>query len=101
MMTDPLERVITNTLEDSNTLDDEETNHIVQLLEATPKFTRVRSKFELLDSRTLSKHLKPSIEEPPTLELKPLPSHVRYAFLGQSSTLPYSNHCHRRCWFWL
>ncbi|XP_075105079.1 uncharacterized protein LOC142179249 [Nicotiana tabacum] len=31
---------------------------------------------------------KPSIEEPPQLELKPLPSHLRYAFLGPSSTLP-------------
>ncbi|XP_075104877.1 uncharacterized protein LOC142178955 [Nicotiana tabacum] len=31
---------------------------------------------------------KPSIEEPPQLELKSLPSHLRYAFLGPSSTLP-------------
>ncbi|XP_070037246.1 uncharacterized protein [Nicotiana tomentosiformis] len=30
---------------------------------------------------------KPSIEEPPQLELKPLPSHLRYAFLGPKSTL--------------
>ena len=32
--------------------------------------------------------LKPSIEEAPTLELKPLPAHLRYAFLGDASTLP-------------
>ncbi|XP_062089289.1 uncharacterized protein LOC133795851 [Humulus lupulus] len=31
---------------------------------------------------------KPSIEEPPELELKVLPSHLRYAYLGPSSTLP-------------
>ncbi|XP_070040369.1 uncharacterized protein [Nicotiana tomentosiformis] len=31
---------------------------------------------------------KESIEEPPTLELKPLPSHLRYEFLGPCSTLP-------------
>ncbi|XP_070050709.1 uncharacterized protein [Nicotiana tomentosiformis] len=31
--------------------------------------------------------MKPSIEESPTLELKPLPSHLRYEFLGPSSTL--------------
>ncbi|XP_070039098.1 uncharacterized protein [Nicotiana tomentosiformis] len=31
---------------------------------------------------------KPSIEEPPQLELKPLLSHLRYAFLGPKSTLP-------------
>ena len=34
-------------------------------------------------SRTL-----PSIQKPPVLELKQLPSHLRYAFLGESSTLP-------------
>ncbi|XP_070041386.1 uncharacterized protein [Nicotiana tomentosiformis] len=31
---------------------------------------------------------KPSIEEPPQLELKPLASHLGYAFLGPKSTLP-------------
>ncbi|XP_070056408.1 uncharacterized protein [Nicotiana tomentosiformis] len=31
---------------------------------------------------------KPSIEEPPTLELKPLPLHLQYEFLGPCSTLP-------------
>ncbi|XP_070041546.1 uncharacterized protein [Nicotiana tomentosiformis] len=30
---------------------------------------------------------KPSIEEPPQLELKSLPPHLRYAFLGPNSTL--------------
>ncbi|XP_075074564.1 uncharacterized protein LOC107782482 [Nicotiana tabacum] len=30
---------------------------------------------------------KPLIEEPPKLELKPLPSHLRYAFLGPDLTL--------------
>ncbi|XP_070005935.1 uncharacterized protein [Nicotiana sylvestris] len=30
---------------------------------------------------------KPSIEEPPTLELKSLPQHLRYEFFGPSSTL--------------
>ncbi|XP_077252415.1 uncharacterized protein LOC143891768 [Tasmannia lanceolata] len=31
---------------------------------------------------------KPSIEEAPQLELKPLPSHLCYAFLGDNCTLP-------------
>ena len=31
---------------------------------------------------------KPSTEEPPNLELKPLPSHLRYAYLGDEETLP-------------
>ena len=30
----------------------------------------------------------PSVERPPQLEQKPLPSHLRYADLGESSTLP-------------
>nr|XP_016439702.1 PREDICTED: uncharacterized protein LOC107765549 [Nicotiana tabacum] len=36
----------------------------------------------------LTLEAKPSIEEPPKLELKPLPSHLRYEFLGPNSTLP-------------
>ncbi|GJX05305.1 reverse transcriptase domain-containing protein [Tanacetum coccineum] len=32
--------------------------------------------------------LKPSIEDPPTLELKDLPSHLEYAFLAEYSKLP-------------
>ncbi|XP_060190530.1 uncharacterized protein LOC132619729 [Lycium barbarum] len=31
---------------------------------------------------------KPCIIEPPTLELKPLPSHLRYEFLGPNNTFP-------------
>lgn len=31
---------------------------------------------------------KPSIEEPPVLELKELPGHLRYVFLGSGNTLP-------------
>jgi hypothetical protein len=30
----------------------------------------------------------PSIEKPPTLELKPLPQNLKYAYLGESETLP-------------
>ena len=30
----------------------------------------------------------PLVERPPQLEQKPLPSHLRYAYLGESSTLP-------------
>ena len=30
----------------------------------------------------------PSFEQPPKMEKKPLPSHLRYAFLGDASTLP-------------
>ncbi|XP_070036999.1 uncharacterized protein [Nicotiana tomentosiformis] len=40
-----------------------------------------------LENRT-TPPTKPSIEEPPTLELKPLPPYLRYEFLGLCSTLP-------------
>ena len=30
----------------------------------------------------------PSLEQPPKMEQKPLPSHLRYAYLGDASTLP-------------
>ena len=30
----------------------------------------------------------PSVKRPPQLEQKPLPSHLRYAYLGESSTRP-------------
>jgi len=31
---------------------------------------------------------KPSVDEPPKLEVKVLPSHLQYVFFGQNSTLP-------------
>ncbi|XP_061361830.1 cytochrome P450 71D10-like [Gastrolobium bilobum] len=30
----------------------------------------------------------PSVEQPPTLELKPLPEHLKYTYLGKDNTLP-------------
>ena len=36
----------------------------------------------------MAQKLKPSIEEPPTLELKDLPAHLEYAFLKGESKLP-------------
>ena len=35
-----------------------------------------------------SPQAKPYIEESPVLELKQLPSHLRYVFLGTNNTLP-------------
>ena len=45
-----------------------------------------RKYYELLGENTQTS--VPSIERPPQLEQKPLPSHLRYAYLGESSTLP-------------
>ena len=32
--------------------------------------------------------LIPSVEKPPILEEKPLPTHLKYAYLGEASTVP-------------
>ncbi|MDV3180614.1 MAG: hypothetical protein Q8829_02980, partial [Candidatus Phytoplasma australasiaticum] len=40
------------------------------------------------DLKNAEGKVKPSIEESPTLELKPFPEHLRYAFLGDASTFP-------------
>ncbi|KAL5572311.1 hypothetical protein UlMin_021908 [Ulmus minor] len=51
--------------------------------------TKQRIQDELLDTSSREFKLpKSSVEEPPTLELKPLPPHLRYAYLGKVSTLP-------------
>lgn len=50
--------------------------------------TKQNLQFEPLDTSLQELKLpKSSVEEPPVLELKPLPSHMRYAYLGEVSTL--------------
>lgn len=45
-------------------------------------------KFYLYLKNRPSLSAKSSIKEPPTLELKELPDHLRYVFLGSGNTLP-------------
>ena len=45
----------------------------------------IRKYYEPLGENTQTS--VPSVEKPPQLEQKPLPSHLRYAYLGESSTL--------------
>ena len=45
-----------------------------------------RKYYELLGENTHTS--VPLVKRPPQLEQKPLPSHLRYAYLGESSTLP-------------
>ena len=45
-----------------------------------------RKYFESLGENT--KTLVPSFEQPPKMEQKPLPGHLKYAYLGMASTLP-------------
>ncbi|XP_062094084.1 uncharacterized protein LOC133800135 [Humulus lupulus] len=67
----------------------EEKESQVTWVESKQPFAKFRRPFESL---TLSegnfKPPKPSIQEPPKLELKPLPSHLKYAYLGDNETLP-------------
>ncbi|KAL5544755.1 hypothetical protein UlMin_008539 [Ulmus minor] len=69
------------------TLDDEGIIECVNNLDALPIFEGPKSlKFRelgVLNVNTIS-----SIKEPPKLELKELPSHLRYAFLEESSNYP-------------
>lgn len=62
-----------------------EIEECARLLEANPPYVRKRY-FEELGFGTTT--TKPSIQQPPKLELEQLPSHIRYAYLGESSTLP-------------
>ncbi|XP_019239591.1 PREDICTED: uncharacterized protein LOC109219587 [Nicotiana attenuata] len=52
-------------------------------------FWKREPQFESLElEKRTTPPAKPSIEEPPHLKLKPLPAHLRYAFLRPNSTLP-------------
>ncbi|CAN6697863.1 unnamed protein product [Malus baccata var. baccata] len=59
---------------------------MVAVLESLPSQSG-KSLLSILDS-VLANKLLPSIMQPPTLELKPLPSHLKYVFLGEDQTLP-------------
>ncbi|XP_075107036.1 uncharacterized protein LOC142180018 [Nicotiana tabacum] len=66
---------------------EEEVEEILQILDGYCEYIRERSQFEPLD-RPISPSPKSSVEEAPKQELKPLPSHFHYAYLGSSNTLP-------------
>ncbi|KAL5554884.1 hypothetical protein UlMin_037120 [Ulmus minor] len=80
----PLEACIVK----SATIDDEdeEIRHCAELLAALKDYLASDQAFKELDaSETTSLVVK---EDPPKLELKPLPSHLRYAYLGDSKSFP-------------
>ncbi|KAL8119238.1 hypothetical protein AgCh_016672 [Apium graveolens] len=66
----------------------EEIVECIMELNALPTYRRTFHNFESFDMPEKSKTLKPSIEEPPELELKQLPEHLKYVFLGENVTLP-------------
>nr|XP_009595482.2 uncharacterized protein LOC104091772 [Nicotiana tomentosiformis] len=57
-------------------------------LEELGSYTYAPKKLSLDLENRATPPAKPSIIEPPQLELKPLPPHLRYKFLGSNNTLP-------------
>ena len=80
-LTDPLE---TSLMQNAKEELSEEAKEYVKWMDS---FQPNRRKYyEPLGENTQT--LVPSIERPPQLEQKPLPSHLRYTYLGESLTLP-------------
>ncbi|XP_057953086.1 uncharacterized protein LOC131147600 [Malania oleifera] len=84
---DPLEACLVNAVED-DCVENPEAEHFLSLLNIvevfevhgwTPKFV------ELTPFKT---KILPSYVQPPKPELKPLPSHLKYSFLGEGETYP-------------
>ncbi|KAM1255941.1 hypothetical protein ACFX2G_030716 [Malus domestica] len=73
-------------LESIAVLPSEEVFEMVAALESLPSQSGKYSD-PILSSVSANKML-PSVVQPPTLELKPLPSHLKYIFLGENDTLP-------------
>ncbi|XP_073041944.1 uncharacterized protein [Primulina eburnea] len=85
LIEDPLEKLLVNPK--STESDREEVEECVNYLEGSKPLPRsVNSKIGELGH--IPKSLKPSIEEPPFLELKPLPPHLKYLFLKEEHKLP-------------
>nr|XP_009796435.1 PREDICTED: uncharacterized protein LOC104243016 [Nicotiana sylvestris] len=82
---DPVERGLIGDVENS---EDEMIGEIEQVLDMSCSYVHGFRKFEELDRPVTLTFPRPSIEEALKLELKPLPTHLRYAYLGNSETLP-------------
>ncbi|CAL9018971.1 unnamed protein product, partial [Prunus brigantina] len=81
---DPLQYVLSQS---QNDFDEEVLMEMVAALEALKPYPSTFSPLiePLGPSAT---HLIPSVVKPPKLELKPLPSHLKYAYLAEFETLP-------------
>ena len=87
------ETCIPNSLEasstGSNTTNDPSHVECAMWLDDPQRSKQFHRQFESLnDNEASTSKAQPSIIEPPVLELKPLPTHLRYAYLGISFTLP-------------
>ncbi|XP_071906754.1 uncharacterized protein [Coffea arabica] len=87
---DALEVALTKHLELGVTLDvdmRDELHHAVEALHSLPTVSPRYELTSLFVPETQTK-LLPSVVQAPKLELKPLPKHLKYAFLGDRETLP-------------
>ena len=80
-LTDPLEASLVEN--DSENMSEEAEEYVKWMDSFGPNR---RKYFESLGER--AKTPVPSVEQPPKMEQKPLPSHLKYAYLGVASTLP-------------
>ncbi|CAN6566321.1 unnamed protein product [Malus baccata var. baccata] len=64
-------------------------DEVIEMVAALESLPSQSGKYSdpILSSVSANKML-PSVVQPPTLELKPLPSHLKYVFLGKDDTLP-------------
>ncbi|CAN6566306.1 unnamed protein product [Malus baccata var. baccata] len=64
-------------------------DEVMEMVDALESLPSQSGKYSdpILSSVSANKML-PSVVQPPTLELKPLPSHLKYVFLGKDDTLP-------------
>ncbi|XP_073137635.1 uncharacterized protein [Henckelia pumila] len=84
---DPLEAALINDgCEDD--FDEERKNIIAYFTSNPPLKKQVRFRLEELGDRKDLVLQQPSIDTPPTLELKPLLSHLKYVYLGDDNNLP-------------
>ncbi|KAM1687054.1 hypothetical protein FF1_034826 [Malus domestica] len=62
---------------------------VIEMVAALESLPLQSGKFlDPISISVLTNKLLPSVVQPPTLELKPLPSHLKYVFLGDDETLP-------------
>ncbi|XP_075489520.1 uncharacterized protein LOC142528363 [Primulina tabacum] len=86
-MKDPLEATLTTELKEKDL--DEEIAEIVAYFNANHPWRKsMRTRLDHLGERKDLTPPKSSIDEPPTLELKALPPHLKYIYLGENNTLP-------------
>ncbi|KAL5538742.1 hypothetical protein UlMin_046005 [Ulmus minor] len=92
LVAEQLERCCEDSLQ-SSMLDDSNLEDEIEeewaWIETKQGVGKQKMQFESLDTSSREFKLpKLSVDESPALELKPLPSHLRYAYLGDLSTLP-------------